>query len=217
MCRMASLLHKPNMGDIDIKIYDLESHGNTEKKLNLDPTVWAEGHYLPSGEIELRLNDNMRVDKTEYETQFKNRFPTFISFFNWAVDEGWNSETVNLSSLKSAEGLKLPSGVKTVNLSSLESAEGLKLPSGVKMVNLSSLESAEGLKLPSGVKTVILTSLKSAEGLKLPSGVKEVNLYSLKSAEGLKLPSSVEYVDLSSLKSAEKDKLRKKYSNVNIY
>ena len=127
MCRMASFHHKPNMGDIVIKIYDLESHGNTEKALKIDPTVWAEGHYLPNGEIELRLNNNMRVDKTEYETKFKNRFPSFISFFNWAVDEGWNSETVDLYSLKSAEGLKLPSGVKKVYLYSLKSAEKGKL------------------------------------------------------------------------------------------
>ena len=57
---------------------------------------------------------------------------------------------LDLQSLKSAEGLKLPKTMNgNLNLSSLKSAEGLKLPETIDGdLNLQSLKSAEGLKLP---------------------------------------------------------------------
>ena len=110
MCQFASFLHNPITGEI--KVYDLTSHGDTEKELNLDPKIWREGHYLPNGEIELRLTDDDRVDRDEYLTSFKNRFPTFVSFLNWSFErvckDGHYEGSLYLNSLTSAKGLVLP-------------------------------------------------------------------------------------------------------------
>jgi hypothetical protein len=75
---------------------------------------------------------------------------------------------LSLSSLTSAEGLKLPEHVGGgLDLSSLTSAEGLTLPEYVGGgLNLPSLTSAEGLKLPEYVGGYLyLPNLTSAEGL----------------------------------------------------
>ena len=118
---------------------------------------------------------------------------------------------LDLRSLESAEGLKLPETVNGyLNLSGLKSAEGLKLPETVNgFLDLNGLKSAEGLKLPKTVKSLELSGLKSAEGLKLPETMNGyLNLSGLKSAEGLKLPETVNgYLSLSGLKSAEGLKL----------
>ena len=49
MCEFISFFHLPDTGEI--KVWDLESHGNTEKKLELDMKKWREGHYTPKGRI----------------------------------------------------------------------------------------------------------------------------------------------------------------------
>jgi hypothetical protein len=128
---------------------------------------------------------------------------------------------LDLSSLTSAEGLKLPESVGgSLNLNSLTSAEGLKLPESVGGdLYLNSLTSAEGLKLPESVGgSLDLSNLTSAEGLKLPESVgRYLYLSNLTSAEGLKLPESVGgYLYLSNLTSVKKDKLRKKYPHLSL-
>ena len=98
MCQYCSFLHLPATGEVKVKI--LDSHGETEKLLKLDPKVWIEGHYLPDGSIDLRLMEDDRVDKVEYETAFKNRFPTFKSFMIWA-----NKQDVTIGSELDLSGL----------------------------------------------------------------------------------------------------------------
>ncbi|HOX96724.1 MAG TPA: hypothetical protein PLI45_05115, partial [Candidatus Woesebacteria bacterium] len=76
-----------------------------------------------------------------------------------------------LSSLTTAEGLKLPETMSgDLYLSSLTTAEGLKLPETMSGdLYLSSLTTAEGLKLPETMSgDLYLSSLTTAEGLKLP-------------------------------------------------
>ena len=73
---------------------------------------------------------------------------------------------LDLSSLTSAEGLKLPDSIGGgLNLSSLTSVEGLKLPDSIDGgLNLNSLTSAEGLKLPDSIGGGLnLNKLTSAE------------------------------------------------------
>jgi hypothetical protein len=129
-------------------------------------------------------------------------------------------ETVNgylyLSDLQSAEGLKLPETMNgSLYLSSLQSAKGLKLPETMNGgLLLSSLQSAKGLKLPETMNgSLYLSSLQSAEGLKLPETMNGgLLLSSLQSAKGLKLPETMNgSLYLSDLQSAEKEELRKKY------
>ena len=81
----------------------------------------------------------------------------------------WDS--LDLSGLTSAEGLKLPDYIGgSLFLDSLTNAEELKLPEYIKKTfDLSSLTSAEGLKLPKHIGgNLYLKGLTNAEGLKLP-------------------------------------------------
>ena len=76
--------------------------------------------------------------------------------------------TLDLESLTSTEGLKLPETIGGgLYLNSLTSAEGLKLPETIGGLILSSLTSAEGLKLPETVGGLILSSLPEPEKQKL--------------------------------------------------
>ena len=134
MCQFASFLHNPLTGEVAVS--DLSSHGNTEKELKLDPKVWCEGHYLPGGEIRLRLPDDTRVEKLEYEERFRERFPAFVSFFAWAMkqtgkDKLWPGD-LNLNGLTSAKGLTLPQSIGGwLSLDGLTTAEGLTLPQSI--------------------------------------------------------------------------------------
>jgi len=150
MCQFISLFH--NITNGEVAVYDLNSHGNTEIKLNLNKNVWREGHYLPKGEFELRFNDEDRVDKVEYETAFKNRFPDLITFFNWAVEQDGvlkqlECDSLDLSSLTSLDPkVKLPTKISGyLDLSSLTSLDPkVKLPTKISgYLDLSSLTNTE--------------------------------------------------------------------------
>ena len=116
--------------------------------------------------------------------------------------------SLDLHDLYSAEGLQLPQSVGgDLDLHFLHSAEGLELPQSVGgYLNLGSLTSAEGLKLPQSIGgDLYLGRLTSAEGLELPQSVGgSFGFQRLTSAEGLELPQSVGgSLDLESLTSAE--------------
>jgi len=83
MCRFISFHHNPINGDIKVAV--LNSHSETEKKLNLNLSIWREGHYLPNGTVECRTLDKDRVSSKECCKRLKRKYPTFIKFFNWAV------------------------------------------------------------------------------------------------------------------------------------
>ncbi len=175
MCKMASFFHNPLTGEVVVK--DLTSHGNTEKALNLNLNIWREGHYTPEGEIELRFNDTDRVDKVEYETAFKNRFPSFVSFLNFAFDvigrEYYNG-SLSLNGLTSAKGLVLPKSIGGwLSLDGLTSAKGLVLPKSIGgSLYLNGLTSAKGLVLPKSIGGwLYLDGLTSAKGLVLPKSI----------------------------------------------
>src|SRR4030043_337101 len=160
MCQFISFHHKPTTGDIAVAV--LASHSDTEQRLKLNLALWREGHYTPNGEAELRFTDDDRVNKAEYKQSFLNRFPTFVSFFNWCMEQTNQKEKYDgqlylsglyLSGLTSAKDLVLP---KTVGgglyLSGLTSAKDLVLPkTGGGGLYLSGLTSAKGLVLPKTV------------------------------------------------------------------
>ena len=106
----------------------------------------------------------------------------------------------------------------TLDLSSLRSAEGLTLPNSISGdLTLSSLRSAEGLTLPNPIGGgLYLNSLSSAEGLTLPNSIGGgLYLNSLSSAEGLTLPNSIGGgLYLNSLSSADKEILRSKFPHL---
>ena len=151
MCKLASFWHNPSTGDIAVSI--LDQHDETAKALKLNEKVWREGHYLPSGEIECRVAPEDHITQEECNARLKSRFPTFVYFLSWALEEicknGKYDGSLYLSSLTSAAGLKLPREISgSLDLRSLTSAAGLKLPEKCGYLDLSSLTSAAGLKLP---------------------------------------------------------------------
>ena len=151
MCRLASFFHNPINGDI--VVHDINSHSETQKALNLNEKLWREGHYFPDGTIECRVTNSDHISQDECNERLRNRFPNFIDFFNWSMDEickdGAFSGSLDLRSLTSAAGLKLPTEIGgSLYLSSLTSAAGLKLPTKCGSLYLRSLTSAAGLKLP---------------------------------------------------------------------
>ena len=117
-----------------------------------------------------------------------------------------------LCCLRSAKDLKLPDKIGgDLDLRSIISAKDLKLPDKVGGdLDLRSITSAKDLKLPDKIGGVLyLSGLISAEGLNLPNEISGIlDLSGLRSAEGLKLPNEIEgNLYLSSLISAEGLKL----------
>ena len=168
---------------------------------------WRWGLYHPDGHIEYRTRPGDHLPQKECIAQIKLRFPTFTSFFNWCMEQpgileedGSYNGNLNLSTLTSAEGLKLPKEVKgSLNLASLKNASGLNLPVKVGNLNLYSLTDAKELILPGEIKGYLyLNSLTSAAGLKFPKKV-EGYLYlgSLTNTKGLELPEQIGRLTLS--------------------
>ncbi|MDD5220549.1 MAG: hypothetical protein PHV11_08290, partial [Candidatus Bipolaricaulis sp.] len=113
MCQFISFFHNPKTGEI--KVHDLNSHSNTSDALNLNLNYWREGHYLPNGKIIARV---LSTDfQTEKQATFKIRenFPEFKDFFVWSLKqigtEKQFSDSLDLSGLTNAEGLKPPQTV----------------------------------------------------------------------------------------------------------
>jgi hypothetical protein len=195
MCEFISFLHRPDNGDI--AVWDLNSHSNTQYKLNLHEPLWCEGHYLPDGEIVCRIHDKCGASCDECVERLRNKFPSFLSFLNWCFSQNIDKiKSLYLSSLTSAQGLTLPQGIKTLYLSSLTSAKGLTLPQGIKWLDLRGLTSAQGLTLPQGIEWLDLDGLTSAKGLTLPQGIETLHLNGLTSAQGLTLPQGIKELDL---------------------
>ena len=125
-----SFFHRPDNGDIAAK--DLNSHENTRKALNLNLNLWREGHYTPDGKLELRVIDIDKITQQECSERFQNRFPSFVSFFSWCLQETNQTDvfggSLDLNSLTSAKGLVLPKRIGGwLYLNSLTSAEQEKI------------------------------------------------------------------------------------------
>ena len=137
MCKFIYFFHTPNeLGDIDIVVSYLSSHWDTEKKLKLNNKVWYEGHYTPSGDIYLRFPDDNKKPEN-YNEHFRNRFPTFVSFFNWCIVETKQTEKfcgsldVGGCDLK---GIKLPTSICGSLYVRGCDLKGIKLPENVEVI-----------------------------------------------------------------------------------
>ena len=149
MCQFISFLHRPDNGDI--VVYDLTSHSGTQKKLGLSEPLWCEGHYLPTGEIQCRTTDKNRETQEACEARLKNRFPTFIDFFLWAITQDYiSTDGFDLRGLTT-----LPAGVKFPAECGYLDLRGLTTPpAGVKFPEKmsGSLDLRDLTTLPAGVK-----------------------------------------------------------------
>ena len=105
MCKFISFFHRPDNGDIALS--NLNSHEDTQKKLNLNNNLWREGHYTPDGAVECRVTGADYVSRAECEERIKFKYPTFTDFFNYAMvcvcKNGVFNGFLDLSSLTSAE------------------------------------------------------------------------------------------------------------------
>ncbi|MEN6533259.1 MAG: hypothetical protein ABFD89_06320 [Bryobacteraceae bacterium] len=176
MCRLASFFHNPATGDVVVGV--LDHHQATVEKLKLDQKIWREGHYLPDGTIEARVQDNDRVTQDECNERIRNRWPSFGKFLSWALREIEQNEVypgpLDLSGLTSAKDLVLP---KTISgglyLSGLTSAKDLVLPKTISGgLDLRGLTSAKDLVLPKTISGWLdLRGLTSAKDLVLPKTI----------------------------------------------
>ena len=136
---MASFLYRPDTGDI--VVYDLTGHGGTQKKLGLREPLWCEGHYLPSGEIKCRTPDKNKEIEEKNEEHIRNRFPTFISFFMWAIakDDIISSDGFDLRGLTTLpDGIVFPKKCRSLDLSSLTTLpDGIVFPKKCGFLDLS--------------------------------------------------------------------------------
>ena len=134
MCEFISFFHNPVTGDIKVK--DLNSHGNTEKELSLDHKYWREGHYLPNGKIVARVEPNDKKTEAECTTRIGQAYPRFVDFLSWVLKETNQLDVFNgnlyLAGLTSAKDLVLPKTVGGgLSLDGLTSAKDLVLPKTV--------------------------------------------------------------------------------------
>ena len=83
MCKQISFWHRPDNGDLAVKI--LDHHDATRQALNLNEALWREGHYLPDGTIEARVTADDRADAEQCGARIKSRWPTFSEFFSWCL------------------------------------------------------------------------------------------------------------------------------------
>ena len=170
MCQFMSFFHKPDAdGKPEIKVWDLGSHGKTEQYLNLNKNIWGEGHYTPSGSIELRHLDSFRGDKTEYETVFRNRLPAWQSFLSWAIEQGAVvcSDNIDLSGCD-LKGVTLPSKIGgSLDLRGCD-LKGVKLPEKIGgSLDLGGCD-LNGVTLPEKIGGSLDLRGCDLEGVKLP-------------------------------------------------
>ena len=125
MCELNSFFHNPVTGEVKVK--DLNSHGNTEKELSLDLKYWREGHYLPNGKIVARVEPNDKKTEAECVERIGQSFPRFVDFFAWALKETNQLKDfkghLSLNGLTSAKDLVLPKSVGDLSLNGLTSEE----------------------------------------------------------------------------------------------
>ena len=211
--------YKKKVKDMEMLTYIYTKHENkgelTKTDLRflyeIDDKITGFGYARDPRIEELLQERNVRKDLTlVLDCKEKNISLTEEEALNGNIIYHYGN--LNLSSLTSAEGLKLPDEIRDdLYLSGLTSAEGLKLPDKVGgVLDLNSLTNAEGLKLPNEIGgSLWLEGLTSAKGLKLPDEIRDgLYLSGLTSAKGLELPDEIEGdLNLSGLISAEGLKL----------
>jgi hypothetical protein len=87
---MASFLYKYDVSesaDVQLRLYDLESHSLTQKAYPdaTEAKGWYEGHYTPDNEIECRTPTGRRTAAEEW---LQRKWPTFEDFIRGLFESG---------------------------------------------------------------------------------------------------------------------------------
>ncbi len=113
MCTFISFIFKPKR--FSVKVWDLTGHSQTYTHFNLidnnTPNAWRKGHYTPDGTIICRCLDLDSKTGDECAYMVKEKWPTFSDFLNWSLEHADKNTNIDLRSLTSAEGLKLPDSI----------------------------------------------------------------------------------------------------------
>jgi hypothetical protein len=148
MCQLASFLYKHDETGLELAVYDLVSHSNTQEHTGKTEKMgWFEGHYTPKNEIECRTPEGR---DTEAEDKLRELYPNFIKFFNRYCPNEFNGY-LYLSGCY-LNGIKLPKTVKgSLDLRGCKNLNGIKLPETVNgYLDLSGCDLA-GIKFPETV------------------------------------------------------------------
>src|SRR4030042_188264 len=95
MYQFASFFFDPATGDI--KVWDLTSHGETERHLGLDPNgPYREGYYLLDGTIQARVTEDDAETGAACAARMRSRFPSLGAFLAWAVPQAKPGTTLDL-------------------------------------------------------------------------------------------------------------------------
>ena len=171
MCRFISFFHKPDAdGKPEIAVWDLNSHGETEEHLKLNTKLWQEAHYEPNGNLELRYNDNFKLDKKEYEEIFKNRFVNFSYFLNHCLKHWNNSGYLDLRGCD-LKGITLPTTIGGyLDLRGCD-LKGITLPTTIDGSLYLSGCDLKGITLPTTIGGFLYLSGCDLKGITLPTTI----------------------------------------------
>jgi uncharacterized protein YjbI with pentapeptide repeats len=194
MCQLASFLYKHDEYGLELAVYDLVSHSNTQKHTGKTEKMgWYEGHYIPDNEIECRTPEGR---DSEAEDKLRELYPNFIKFFNRYCPNEFNG---NLDLVGcDLKVIKLPETVNGyLDLSGCD-LKGIKLPETVNgYLDLCGCD-LKGIKLPETVNGYLYLSGCDLKGIKLPETVNGSLYLSGCDLKGIKLPETVKgYLYLS--------------------
>ena len=137
MCEFASGFLRPTES-LEVKIADLNGHGETQNILDLPdtdtPDGWREWHYTPDNKVEVRVLPQDTLTARQCQSGIKARWPNFIDFLNWAMNQA--SYVKGSLYLRGCDlkGIKLPTTVGgSLYLSGCD-LNGIKLPKGMDII-----------------------------------------------------------------------------------
>jgi uncharacterized protein YjbI with pentapeptide repeats len=194
MCRFISFFHKPNLGDIDVAVWDMTSHGETEKALELNVKLWNEGHYTPDGKLELRGNNLPE----NYNEHFLRRYPNFKSFLVWCLLQLTDANGSFNGSLDvrgcNLKGVKLPTTIGcSLDVRGCD-LRGVKLPTTIGGSLYVRGCDLKGVKLPTTIGGWLDVSWCDLKGVKLPTTIGGSLYVSGCDLKGVKLPTTVDII-----------------------
>ena len=145
MCEMISFIYKYEDSKIDIKVYDLMSHSDTQCHYPelTENKGWYEGHYTKN-KIECRTSQGRNEDA---EKQLKYDYPTFIDFVKYCLKQEISGDL----DLRDCDltGIELPKEISgPLYLSNCKNLTGIELPKEINgYLDLSNCD-LTGITLP---------------------------------------------------------------------
>ena len=189
MCEMISFIYKYEDSKIDIKVYDLMSHSDTQKYYPelTENLGWYEGHYTTK-KIECRIPQGRNEDA---EKQLKYDYPTFIDFVKYCLKQEISGD-LDLGDCD-LTGIELPKEISGfLNLRNCKNLTGIELPEKIGgNLNLSYCKNLTGIELPKEINGYLDLSNCDLTGIELPEKIGNSLYLSNCDLTGIKLPKEI--------------------------